>query len=450
MAVSRAEEAGHGSAWRRRVLTAVPVAAAIGCFWVVSDQPLLLRLLWSAGLAAGAVAHRRPDIAVAAYAASLYGTPRYSSSFDTLISSNVLHLQLLFMAIGVSVGRRGRPGGPLPAAYWAGIGLFAWGVVSAIAASGSGAIIASARHSPLLFGHALVLLVVSAQVMTTWSAARVWAIALVSALAVRLQLQGVDGLRLEGDVGPLTLMVLPFGIAQLLGAQRLVVRVLWTGATVAGLGTVALTYNRASVVAFLALWFVMLWQYRRQWRWIAANAAAIVAAVSWILTTPYRDRFVHAWQELAGAATGSVTERLALWDVGLQFVRAHPLTGVGPGRYATALAGANPQLGRLVAHNSFVQVAAETGLPGLACYVALFAGALHLAHRVARRASNQADRRIAAALQASLVTYLVAGLFISRHDMGMAYILAGWCVALSRVVPSAPSGGRATDAAAAP
>ncbi|MGI4853269.1 MAG: O-antigen ligase family protein [Janthinobacterium lividum] len=54
-------------------------------------------------------------------------------------------------------------------------------------------------------------------------------------------------------------------------------------------------------------------------------------------------------------------DRLDAWSVGLQFIKQHPMFGVGAGRFA--------ELNDITAHNSVVVCAAELGLPGFVCWV---------------------------------------------------------------------------------
>ena len=82
-----------------------------------------------------------------------------------------------------------------------------------------------------------------------------------------------------------------------------------------------------------------------------------------------------------------------------------------------------------MAHNNYVQVAAETGFPGLALYLALFGTALASAARVMGQSAHDWRGATAGTLQVSIVAYLTAGLFISRHDMVLAYMLVGWVAA---------------------
>ena len=86
--------------------------------------------------------------------------------------------------------------------------------------------------------------------------------------------------------------------------------------------------------------------------------------------------------------------RFLFWGVGLEMLREHPLLGVGANNYAvhfaearalfarrhpeSALLGLNENFLTVYAHNEYVQLAAELGLPGLTLFV-LFAAALAFA-----------------------------------------------------------------------
>ncbi len=82
----------------------------------------------------------------------------------------------------------------------------------------------------------------------------------------------------------------------------------------------------------------------------------------------------------------SVRDRMVLWQTALKVVGQHPVVGCGIGAYAMAQAIANPaasqplpvirQLGPSLhesPHNTYLQVAAETGVVGLGLLLAIFA-----------------------------------------------------------------------------
>jgi O-antigen ligase len=85
----------------------------------------------------------------------------------------------------------------------------------------------------------------------------------------------------------------------------------------------------------------------------------------------------------------SLLQRGGLQLVGLLMFRAHPVVGVGPGGFADGLQTFGPQVAGLwdyvgTAHNVYVDMAAETGLLGLASFLWLLWAAARVVGRVGR------------------------------------------------------------------
>ena len=64
--------------------------------------------------------------------------------------------------------------------------------------------------------------------------------------------------------------------------------------------------------------------------------------------------------------------RLVLWSDALAIMADEPLTGVGPGRFQAVSPTAQGDQDALWAHHGFLQVGAETGVPGLLLLVSVF------------------------------------------------------------------------------
>ena len=96
-----------------------------------------------------------------------------------------------------------------------------------------------------------------------------------------------------------------------------------------------------------------------------------------------------------------VGQRLALMGTGVIMAVENPLTGVGPGGFEAALQDYGPQVAFLwdyvgSAHNTYIQVAAETGVPGLLAFLVLLLGVFRTLLRSARprRGLSDADLRL--------------------------------------------------------
>ena len=155
-----------------------------------------------------------------------------------------------------------------------------------------------------------------------------------------------------------------------------------------------------------------------------------------------------------GAIIGRVTsqiggsffdQRAALTLAGLLMFQAHPIVGVGPGGFGTALDHYGAQIPWLwdyvgSAHNSYVHMAAETGLVGLIALLAFFAGGLLVLIREARRMRKDASVpedvvRLHRALLWSFAIASAVGMveWLFAHGVGeLTMLIAAMGFALSR------------------
>ncbi len=138
----------------------------------------------------------------------------------------------------------------------------------------------------------------------------------------------------------------------------------------------------------------------------------------------------------------SETGRMSVWKRGMGYMLDHPVTGVGAGAFAHAEGTISPLAQRQMygeglkwsaPHNSFLQVGAEIGLPGLAAFLALLIAALARARRAVVLGLAVGDGRAAAmgdALAASLVGYAVSGFFLTQGYAPFTYSLIGIAIGL--------------------
>ena len=157
--------------------------------------------------------------------------------------------------------------------------------------------------------------------------------------------------------------------------------------------------------------------------------------------------------------------RMKIWERGVGYMLLHRVLGVGAAHFPVAAGTISPLASRAevglgvkwsAAHDSFAQVGAELGVPGLLLFVAfLGAGFVSLA-RVSRRPSGaprprDGSPRLAQALTASLVGWVVGAFFLSLAYSDMIYALVALATALRKVATPAeplperalPSGRRA-------
>src|SRR5438128_1701254 len=100
------------------------------------------------------------------------------------------------------------------------------------------------------------------------------------------------------------------------------------------------------------------------------------------------------------------------------------------------------------AHNSFIQVGAELGIPGLLLFVGVIASALASLGRLARNArrtgpAGMGVSRLAQSLMAALVGFVAGAFFLSLAYADMLYMLVALAIALVKIARADDSWKRA-------
>lgn len=382
-----------------------------------------------------------PLAGLSAYAAMQYGISSHGGVHDQLLSVRGPDAVLVLALVGWVLFRR--PSDQAlwrPRAVWiSGALLLVWAGISLGSALAQGGQWGPfPRHDPSAFLQCAAVFLMAADTLRTRSAGLAMAGILVLVVASRAALQGAQGLYLESYIATLAVMTAPVAAlgAWLLPGSRW--RWLFAVAMPGLLALVALTQNRAAAVAALVglLAGLGLWlsaQVRRWSLWLACVMA--VLALAWWLGQGGRFRAlvdpaaVYATSDLDRA---TAQERLALWRAGWDMARKAPWLGTGPGNYPAHLQYMQPGSEPLAAHSSYVQILAETGFPGLLLYLLFFLQLIVVLARCAREAPPSSwTRPVAQMLVLSLVAYLAGGLFNSRHDLALAYLLAGWGCAVA-------------------
>ena len=138
-------------------------------------------------------------------------------------------------------------------------------------------------------------------------------------------------------------------------------------------------------------------------------------------------------------AEDSARERFEILKTGLHIATRHPVLGVGIGCYREANFLYAPKLGARDAHNTYVTLAAETGLPGLLLWLGLVGSVLVRVRR--RREHLVADDRMIQVswIERAVIGFLVAGFFASYAHLTVFYLFLGILWAASNVLGREPT-----------
>ena len=422
-------------------------------------QPVRLAMgwyiFWCAAFAAIAFGVRQPLIALLAFGALSEGTPRYFSSYQVMMKIGLLNwaAALTFTAWVCHLFRsRRRPESISPLA-WVMFILIGWLIICIFVMRLRGfAWLPHPNHHPERFGHALVVFILASQLLRSETGAWWFSLVLCVTLCVRWAVKGNVGPTAtygggDGDISALAVLAMPFA---LLGAQLtrpFAGKLAFIAFLVALIVLLGITRNRNGAVAFVillpAMWIVA--RHKLRTLLVAAPVLAVIFVI--FFNSPYWSRFTGLFAGSSDA--NSANQRLLIWQSGLRMTMANPLFGVGTGNFHNVVAKYTPrqdelhQIGprRMVAsldddgyaaHNSVIHMAGDAGFPGALLYIVLFVGATILAGVIVHQHGRHWPAPAARAAFAGLCVYMAIGIFISRHDMAMGYLLAGWVIGLAR------------------
>lgn len=181
--------------------------------------------------------------------------------------------------------------------------------------------------------------------------------------------------------------------------------------------TLLLSASRGAFLGLAAAAIYSLWHTRHRVRGLALLMVLVVPASFLLPNSPLR-RLLNP----APAEQISEDAHLEAWRAGFRMIEAHPLAGVGIGRFKQEMpAYAAPGIDvDSVGHNMFIEVAAEMGIPAALLFLSIFFFNFRSLANVRRELRSdpnapQFAKQMAMALSANLVALFVSGMFISAE-----------------------------------
>jgi O-antigen ligase len=262
---------------------------------------------------------------------------------------------------------------------------------------------------------------------------------------------GVVGLRITGAVGgffgnPNDLatslnMLLPLAVARALTSHGLK-RVFYFLCGAILTGGVIVTFSRGGFLGLLTMGGLLLWKAGRKNRATTAMAFAVMFGV-FVLAMPggYAGRITSMFN-IGDDPTGSSQARRDLLDRAINVAVHHPIIGVGMGNFHIY------SIHEQVAHNSYLEIAAELGLAGLVAYLLLIFAPLRSLRKIERSSAVQDQsgdvndpggsqkhevHYLSIALQGVLFAYIVCSFFGSIQYQWFLYYPVAYAIALRRI-----------------
>lgn len=235
-------------------------------------------------------------------------------------------------------------------------------------------------------------------------------------------------------------VLLPLAVAFALSAEGLK-RIFYFACTALLTVGVVVTFSRGGFLGLLAASLVLLWKLGRRNRGLAV-LAFVVATGFFLAVMPagYSNRLTTIFSAEEDT-TGSSQARRDLLNRAVEVASNHLLIGVGMGNFHIY------SIREQVAHNSYLEIAAELGLLGLMAYLILIISPLRSLRRLEGETRNHGRGTLlkgrqspepetyyfSVALQAALAAYIVCSFFGSVQYLWHLYYLVAYSFALKQI-----------------
>ncbi|MFC2053439.1 O-antigen ligase family protein [Chloroflexota bacterium] len=214
------------------------------------------------------------------------------------------------------------------------------------------------------------------------------------------------------------ILLVPFGMAYLLFGWR---DINWLERSLAVISTfiisaiIFLTQTRG---AWIALGVVLIVLLMLRWRWGWLFLVLVVVGTIWLFN-------FYGSKELLDALTSSTTiggieGRVEIWSRAIFMIQDFPFTGIGMGLFSEVADSLYPFFsspGSIPhAHNLFLQVAVDLGIPGLIAWLAILLTVIFVSRQVfysGKTSHNTLLTAIGAALLCSQIALVTHGLLAS-------------------------------------
>jgi O-antigen ligase len=210
------------------------------------------------------------------------------------------------------------------------------------------------------------------------------------------------------------------------------------------LGVIATNSRGGYLALIVVLGLVALWNFNPR---VLLVGGIVVGSVLFRVSDVHWDRLSSVRFDLEQQGTGG--QRLAAWGAGANMLAANPLFGIGVGefsdsfvKYATpkqkSRAGGDRLHQRINAHNTVVQIGAETGLLGLGVWLLLIAMSCRDIARALRLCRGDPGLRelryLVLAIGIGFAGYFVEALFSNNAYYYQLYTFVALSVVVKRII----------------
>jgi O-antigen ligase len=234
------------------------------------------------------------------------------------------------------------------------------------------------------------------------------------------------------------IVAIPFAYYLLKTVKQEFLKIMLYGTLCMYIVSLMLTSSRGGIVGLGAMFLTVLI--------IAKKKSKALVVVIFLVVIGYQmapDQLVRRFEqtkivtdEKVQGAAASATHRWNLIKAGIRMVEDHPITGVGMGRFKALSSYYAPELGKkFIAHNTYLSIAAEMGLPALFFFLGIIFYTYRSLWRLRRILKNDPKYALLpSAMIVSLSGFVVAALFLTADHIKLFWLLVFLTIAFERIV----------------
>jgi putative inorganic carbon (HCO3(-)) transporter len=225
--------------------------------------------------------------------------------------------------------------------------------------------------------------------------------------------------------------IIPIAFVMGIEKKGLLRKLIYFPLTLLMMAAVIITFSRGGFLGLITMGFVLARKLGRRNR-TAAIATLVLAFVFFLAVAPatYSGRLATIFDS-GSDITGSSSQRTEVLKRSIWVALRYPLFGVGLGNFHHK---SDHELGT---HNAYTEVASETGIAAMVCYIILIVHPIRKLRMMEREMFERNDSSryyyLAIGLQASLIGYMVSSFFAAVAYQWYIYYLVGYAICLRRI-----------------
>jgi putative inorganic carbon (HCO3(-)) transporter len=228
----------------------------------------------------------------------------------------------------------------------------------------------------------------------------------------------------------------PLCIAFFFAAKKGARKLFWGSSLVFMAYAVVATYSRSGLLAMVVTVIICIWEFGirgKRTTVLVSAALAGVVALGVVIATPHyllRVESLFLGNIEGSGDRNSLAARKELLKQSLTIMVHHPLTGIGPGNFPSYTET------WLVVHNTYAELGAEAGVPGVLLFVLMLVLSLRKIRRVRKLPGYESSEDIrlwTSALWAAMAAYIAGSAFASTEYNLFPYFMVGYICAVYQI-----------------